>query len=70
MVAYNTGSEPIEISDLGSKVKVTMAQNPFFLDNSSLTSLLYISALVFFINLKFGMPLYMPFADLYKNSLS
>ena len=27
MVAYNTGSEPIEIGDLGSKVKVTVTEN-------------------------------------------
>ena len=27
MVAYRTGSNPIEIGDLGSKVKVTMTEN-------------------------------------------
>ena len=27
MVAYNTGSNPIEFGDLGSKVKVTMTEN-------------------------------------------
>ena len=27
MVAYNTGSEPMEIGDLGSKVKVTVTEN-------------------------------------------
>ena len=27
MVAYNTGSNPIEIGDLWSKVKVTVAEN-------------------------------------------
>ena len=27
MIAYNTGSDPIEFSDLGSKVKVTMTEN-------------------------------------------
>ena len=27
MVAYNTGSNPIEIGDLGSKVKVTVTKN-------------------------------------------
>ena len=27
MVAYNTGSNPIEIGDLGSKVKVTVTEN-------------------------------------------
>ena len=30
MVAYHTGSDPIEIGDLGSKVKVTVTQYPFF----------------------------------------
>ena len=64
-VAYNTGSDPIEIGDLGSKVTVT--QYPVFLHNSLLTSLLYILALLCLIKLKFGMPLYMLFADLYVN---
>ena len=27
MVAYRTGSNPIEIGDLGSKVKVTVTEN-------------------------------------------
>ena len=27
MVAYNTDSDPIEIGDLGSKVKVTVTEN-------------------------------------------
>ena len=27
MVAYNTGSDPIEFGDLGSKVKVTATEN-------------------------------------------
>ena len=49
---------PIEICDLGSKVKVTVAQNLFFLHHFLLTSLLYISALVCLINLKFGMLLW------------
>ena len=65
MVAYRFGSDPIEIGDLGSKVKVTVVQYPFFLHNSLLTFLLYISALVCLIKLKFGMPLDMSFADLY-----
>ena len=30
MAAYCTGSDPIEIGDLESKVKVTVTQNPFF----------------------------------------
>ena len=29
MVAYNTGSNPIEFGDLGSKVKVTVTENVF-----------------------------------------
>ena len=57
MVAYYTGSDPIEIGDLGLKVKVTVTQYPFFLHNSLLTSLLYILALVSLIKLKFCMPL-------------
>ena len=40
--AYDIGSDPIEIGDLGSKVKVTVTQYPFFLHNSLLASLLYI----------------------------
>ena len=55
--SLNGCSDPIEISDLGSKVKVTVAQYSFFLHNSLLTSLQYISALVCLINLKFGIPL-------------
>ena len=27
LIAYNTGSNPIEIGDLGSKVKVTVTEN-------------------------------------------
>ena len=27
MVAYNTGSDPVEFGDLGSKVKVTVTEN-------------------------------------------
>ena len=54
-VAYHTGSEPIEIDDLWSKVKVT--QYPVFLHNSLLISLMYISALLCLIKLKFGMPI-------------
>ena len=46
MVAYCTGSDPIEIGDLGSKVKITVTQYPFFLHNSLLTSLLEFSALL------------------------
>ena len=29
MVAYNTGSDPIEFGDLGSKVKVTVTENVY-----------------------------------------
>ena len=57
MVAYNTGSDPKEIGDLGSKVKVTVTQYQFLLHNSLLTSLLYNSAFLLLIKLKFGMPL-------------
>ena len=49
---------PYWIGDLRSKVKVTVAQYPSFLHNSLLTSLLYMSALVCLIKLKFGMPLW------------
>ena len=54
MVAYRTGSNPIEIGDLGSKVKVTMTLYPFFLHISQLTSLLWISALLCRIIMKFS----------------
>ena len=40
MAACCTGLDLIEISDLWSKVKVTMALYPFFLHNSLLTSIL------------------------------
>ena len=55
MAAYHTGSNPIEIGDLGSKVKVTGTQYPFFLHHSMLTALLYISILLCLIKLKFCM---------------
>ena len=55
MVAYCTGSNPIEISLLWSKVKVTVKQNSFFLDNSLLTSPLLISALLCPIKMKLGL---------------
>ena len=57
MVAFRTGSDPIEIGDLGLKVKITVAQYPLFLHDSLLNSLLYISVLVCLIKLKFSMPL-------------
>ena len=57
LLCFHTGLDPIENGDLGSKVKVTVAQNPFFLHDCLLTSLLFISALLSLINLKFGMPL-------------
>ena len=57
MVAYCTGTNPIEIGDLGSKVKVTVTLYPFFLYNSLLTSLLCISALLCSIKMKFTMSL-------------
>ena len=42
---------------LGLKVKGTVIQYPFFVHNSLLTSILYISALLYSIKLKFDMPL-------------
>ena len=35
MVAYNTGSDPIEIDDLGSKVKVTVTENVCKIDEKN-----------------------------------
>ena len=29
MITYNTGSDPIEFGDLGSKVKVTVSENVY-----------------------------------------
>ena len=57
MVAYRIGSDPIEIGDLGSKVKVTVTQIPFLIHNSLFTFLLCFSALLLLIKKKFGMPL-------------
>ena len=57
MAAYITGLDPIEIGGLESKVKVTVTQYPFFLHNSLLTSLLYISALLCTIKLNFSISL-------------
>ena len=56
MVDSRTGSNPIEIGDLGSKVKVTVTLNPFF-HNSLFTSLPCISALLSLIEMKFDMSL-------------
>ena len=39
MVAYCTGSNPVEIDDLELKVKVTVKSYPCFLHNSLFTSL-------------------------------
>ena len=59
MVASYIGSNPIEFSDLGSKVKVTVTYYPFFLHNSLLTSLPCISGFLCLIKMKFGMsPIY------------
>ena len=52
MVAYRTDSDPNEIGDLWLKVKVTMTQYPFFLHNSLLNYLLWISISQFLLNLK------------------
>ena len=55
IIAYRTGWNPIEIGDLGSKVKVTVTQYPFFLYYPLLTSLLCISAQLCIIKMKFDM---------------
>ena len=52
MVAYHTGSHPI--NDLWLKVKVTVTHYSFFLRNYLLISLLCISALFFPIKMKFN----------------
>ena len=57
MVAYRTSSNPIQTDVFGFKVKVTMTQYPFFLYNSLLASLLWISALICPIKMKYGMSL-------------
>ena len=57
MVAYHTGSDPIEIGDFGSKINVKMTQYSFYLHNSLLTSLLCISAYLCLIEMKFDMSL-------------
>ena len=64
MVAYNTGLDPIEIDDLGPKVKVTVTQNSFstqfFVNSFSVnlsflmfdqTEILYASYICFFSDL-------------------
>ena len=56
-VVYSTGTDPVEICDLGSKVKVTVNQYSFFLHSSLLTPLLSISALLCLIKMKFDMSL-------------
>ena len=55
-VAYSSCLNPIEIGDLGSKVKVTVTQYPVFLQNSLLNFLIYISAFLCLIKLNFGIP--------------
>ena len=69
MVVYCTGSNPIEIGDLGSKVKVTVTQYPFFLHNFLLTCLLYISALLCLIKWNLICRLDIPLVDLCSISL-
>ena len=39
MAAYNIGSDPIEIGDLGSKVKVTVTKNVFKNDEKNSTKI-------------------------------
>ena len=65
MIAYRTGSDPIETGNLWLKVKVTVTQYPFFLHNSLLTFLLWISALLSPIKMKLVSCLDMPFVGLY-----
>ena len=50
-------SDLIEIGDLGSKVKVTVTNYPFFLHNSLLISLLGISVFLCLIKMKFSLSL-------------
>ena len=57
IVANCSSSNPIEIGDLGSKVKVTVTLHPFFLHNSLLISLLWILALLSPIKMKFSLSL-------------
>ena len=47
----------LKFGNLWLKVKVTVTQYPFFLHDSLWTSLLWISALLFSIKMKFDMPL-------------
>ena len=54
---YRNGPNTIEIGDLWSKVKATVMQYLFFLHNFLLTSLLWISALLHPIKIKFDMSL-------------
>ena len=64
------GSDPIEIGDLGSKVKVKVTQYLFFLHNSLLIfTSVYLNSLMSD-QTEICLPLtYMPFADLYVNSI-
>ena len=56
MDAYRTGSDLIEIGDLGSKVKASVTYYPF-LHNSLLASLLWISPFLCLIKMKFSLSL-------------
>ena len=49
---------PIEIGDIWSRSHYTVTKYLFFLYNTLLTSLLWISALLCLIKMKFGMPLW------------
>ena len=55
MVAYCTGSDPIEIGDIWLKVKIKVTQYPIFLHISWLNSLLWISLFFYPMKVKFGM---------------
>ena len=57
LVAYCSRSNSIEIGDLGSKVKVIVSLYPFFLHNSLLSFLLWISAVLCPIKMKFSLSL-------------
>ena len=72
-VAYCIDSDPIEIGELRSKLKVTVTQYSSFLHNYLFTLLLYISFLLCLIELKFGMllryALYRFVVEFHKNQM-
>ena len=66
MFAYRTGSDLIEIGDLGSKVKVTVTLNPFFF-MTFVNFPTCISALLCPIEMEFGMSVRYALEDLCLN---